>query len=260
MTPEEIKINNALKARAFRAENPGYDKRQRKPLTPEQSKRKYERRKEKINSLPEAQKLIILEKRKLENQQWREANPDYNKTPERIIARKAITKKYIDTHKEVRAQRQKDWRKTDPHRLARTSYSNMIQRCTNPKLPEYARYGGIGILICDRWLESFENFLEDMGDRPIGTTIDRIDNDKGYFKENCRWATDIEQANNCSRNKVLTFNGITQNLVAWEESLGFRTGTLKTRLRRGWSIEEALTTPLDQSYSKEGRESKLKGA
>ena len=75
------------------------------------------------------------------------------------------------------------------------SWMSMIQRCLNPNHQGYEYYGGRGITICDRWLD-FVNFLEDMGERPIGTSIDRIDNDLGYFPGNCRWSTPKEQANN----------------------------------------------------------------
>ena len=72
----------------------------------------------------------------------------------------------------------------------------MKMRCYNEKSSGYKYYGGRGIQICDRWLESYENFLADMGERPTGKSLDRIDTDGNYCKENCRWATNKEQGRN----------------------------------------------------------------
>lgn len=78
------------------------------------------------------------------------------------------------------------------------TWSSMKNRCYNQKGPNYSRYGGRGITVCEEWRSNFDNFLRDMGARPQGTTLDRIDNDLGYFKENCRWATNAEQSRNKS--------------------------------------------------------------
>lgn len=86
-----------------------------------------------------------------------------------------------------------------------TAWLNMKARCLTPKSTSYKNYGARGITICFSWIESFENFIRDMGRRPENTSLDRIDNEKGYYKENCRWADIITQANNkrnSKKNKV----------------------------------------------------------
>lgn len=115
----------------------------------------------------------------------------------------------------------------------------MISRCTNPNVKCFSNYGGRGIKICNEW-EKFENFLADMGERPEGKTIERIENDKGYYKENCRWATKKEQANNKRNNVPFTFNGKTQNAAQWEAELGLKKSYLSNRLYRGQSIERII--------------------
>ena len=86
-------------------------------------------------------------------------------------------------------------------------WHDMLQRCNNSNNPSYDRYGGRGITVCDRWKESFENFYEDMGDRPDGKSLDRIDNDGNYEPSNCRWSTALDQNNN--RRGIIQFqNGI----------------------------------------------------
>ena len=122
-------------------------------------------------------------------------------------------------------------------------WHNMIQRCINPKNKYYKNYGGRGIKVCKRWM-TFENFLIDMNESPGGYAIDRIDNDKGYYKSNCRWATRKEQARNKRNNRLITYRGKTQCLAEWAEKLKIPYPVLYGRFRRGWATEKALTTPV----------------
>ena len=104
---------------------------------------------------------------------------------------------------------------------AYNSWRGMKDRCTNPKHSAYARYGGRGITVCDRWLESFENFYADMGERPSKQhTLDRINNDGPYSPENCRWATWEEQANNRRNNVWIEFQGERLSAAQWRKRLG----------------------------------------
>ena len=125
------------------------------------------------------------------------------------------------------------------------SRSQILQRCTDENNKAYPEYGGRGIQVCSRWKESFENFLEDMGRKPSPQhSIERIDNDGNYCPENCRWATKKEQARNRRSNRMIRLNGRTQCLADWVDELGISRSTVKDRLRRGWSEEKALTTPV----------------
>lgn len=106
------------------------------------------------------------------------------------------------------------------HPLYPTWYG-MVARCQNPKAQSYRNYGGRGITVCDRWLESFENFYADMGDRPSNKhSLDRIDNDGPYSPENCRWATWEEQANNRRNNVWIEFQGERLSAAQWSRRLG----------------------------------------
>lgn len=120
---------------------------------------------------------------------------------------------------------------------------NMVARCTVPSSTRYKNYGGRGIQVCDSWLK-FENFLNDMGECPPGMTLERVDNDGNYCPENCKWAGIIEQANNKRNNVFLEYNGQKLTISQWEKKLGFKRASLWNRIKAGWPIERALTTPV----------------
>lgn len=119
----------------------------------------------------------------------------------------------------------------------------MKDRCLNPNHQAYKDYGGRGIAVCEKWMK-FEGFIEDMGMRPTGMTLDRIDVNRGYYKENCRWATPKQQSSNSRRNVRISFRGVTKLISEWAVDLGINNQTLSERFSRGWSIEKMLTTPV----------------
>lgn len=134
------------------------------------------------------------------------------------------------------------------HKLCKSSeYSSwaaMINRCTNKKLRDYKNYGGRGIVVCDRWRDSFEDFLLDMGNKPSQKhSIDRIDVNGNYQKSNCRWADDFQQARNARSNIVIEFNNKKMVLSEAAEIYGINYGTLISRYRKGWTVDEMLTIP-----------------
>jgi hypothetical protein len=125
------------------------------------------------------------------------------------------------------------------------SWDTMKSRCNNPKDPSYTRYGARGITICERWVHSFENFYEDMGERPLEMSLDRKDNDGDYCKENCRWATRREQQNNRRDTKWIEYHGEIKTINQWAKDLNIGVETLRRRIKNSnWTKEEALTLPL----------------
>lgn len=122
-------------------------------------------------------------------------------------------------------------------------WCSLLQRCTNPRHVRYADYGGRGITVCESWLK-FENFYADMGPRPSkDRSLDRIDNDGPYCKENCRWATRKEQNNNTRANKLVTHGDLTMTISQWSVIYGVPSSVISYRLRNGWAVEESLTLP-----------------
>lgn len=121
------------------------------------------------------------------------------------------------------------------------AWSSIKQRCRNPLNAGYSAYGGRGVDVCDRWHDSFEAFLDDMGVAPIGSSIDRIDNDRGYEPGNCHWATAQQQGSNKRNNVLITALGETHTLSEWVVITGIAKSTIHSRLSLGWSNDDAVS-------------------
>lgn len=128
--------------------------------------------------------------------------------------------------------------------ILRNKWHHIMRRCYDKNNPSYKDYGGRGILVCKRFqkFEGFYNWAIQSGFNPE-LTIDRIDNNKGYWPSNCRWATKKEQARNTRRNKRVTYNGETKCIAEWAEQIGLSHYGLSMRLSRGLSPDEALSRP-----------------
>jgi hypothetical protein len=133
------------------------------------------------------------------------------------------------------------------HGLAHTRgyhiWQTMLQRCENPKAGKWEAYGGRGITVCEAW-HAFPAFHADMGDPDPGMTLDRIDNDKGYGPDNCRWATRQTQGNNRRTNVLLPYGGRKMSIADWAREVGLTKAALTIRIAAGWSVQRALTEPL----------------
>lgn len=119
----------------------------------------------------------------------------------------------------------------------------MRNRCTNPRCWNYSDYGGRGISVCDRWMRSFDAFYADMGPRPDGLSLDRIDNEKGYSPGNCRWADKGEQQRNRRVSRSVVWQGRPRSVASLERKAGLPKGVLSARLDAGWSVERAIEEP-----------------
>lgn len=127
------------------------------------------------------------------------------------------------------------------------TWQRMGQRCNNPNNRHYSGYGGRGITVCDRW-GRFENFYEDMGDKPTPKhSLERIDNNKGYSPDNCKWATMAEQGSNRRDNRKYTYDGKTMTIAEWARELNISHAALTKRLNR-WSVGRALSEPLHKEF------------
>ena len=123
-------------------------------------------------------------------------------------------------------------------------WQGMLARCYKPYDASYYNYGGRGIMVCERWRNSFQHFYDDMGAVPEGMQLDRIDNMGHYEPGNCRWATPIEQGNNRRTNRKILYQGEEKTLAEWTRFQGLPENVLGKRLEAGWSLERAMTTPL----------------
>ena len=119
------------------------------------------------------------------------------------------------------------------------TWQSILKRCLNSNEESFKWYGGRGITVCDGW-RYFDNFLADMGVRPPGMTIERKDCNKGYFKDNCVWATPAEQANNKRTTVRIECLGVTKTQAQWAYYSGVKQPLLSWRLKHGWPVERAL--------------------
>ncbi len=132
--------------------------------------------------------------------------------------------------------------------LTYNCWGQMKSRCLNPRHKSYPDYGGRGIGVCQRWLD-FINFYADMGEKPEGASLDRIDNNSGYSPENCRWADAKTQGNNKRNNRMLTIGDRTQTLKQWSLESSISEYTIRSRIRMGWEPIKAITIPSDKRRS-----------
>lgn len=140
------------------------------------------------------------------------------------------------------------------HGLSKTgayqAWYQMLQRCYNKNRVSYKNYGGRGIWVCYRWKKSFMRFYEDMGNRPEGMSLDRIDNDASYRLSNCKWSTRKEQVQNTRRSVLITYQDRTVCLGIWAETAGIAYHTFYMRIfRHKWTVEKALSTPVQKRKS-----------
>ena len=157
-----------------------------------------------------------------------------------IAMGKCLKKGIIETCICLRKSRHREKHNLSSSRLYRI-WSLMKNRCSNPKAQNYKNYGGRGISVCTRWTDSFSNFLEDMGSKPYKKSLDRINNNGNYCKENCRWATSKEQARNSRRTHYIEAFGKKQCIIKWAEETGINPYIIRSRIKSNWPIEKALT-------------------
>lgn len=140
-------------------------------------------------------------------------------------------------------------------------WQDMIQRCHNPANKAWPLYGGRGIFVCDRWRDSVANFIEDMGSRPNGMSLDRIDNDGPYAPNNCRWATTKTQNRNHRGCVFIEYQGKRQTIIEWAEETGIDHRTIHARYKKGLPEDQIFATEkFHQRVAKSNNKSGFLGA
>lgn len=133
------------------------------------------------------------------------------------------------------------------------SWSTMVSRCYTPTHGSFPKYGARGVGVCDRWRYSFSHFYSDMGNKPTPKhTIERINSAKDYSPDNCRWATQAEQNRNKNNNHIIVYNGRSQCLMDWANETGIGFHTLAARIKNGWTLERAMTEPVQIKRRRNG--------
>lgn len=121
------------------------------------------------------------------------------------------------------------------------TWLGVLNRCLNSKSRYYPRYGGRGISVCEQWRQDFQQFVMDVGKKPAGKSLDRIDNNKGYEPGNVKWSTPKEQNNNKRNNHVIVYQEITATLAAHCERIGVRYKTAFQRFKKGWTFDDVFS-------------------
>lgn len=129
-------------------------------------------------------------------------------------------------------------------------WRGLLERCYQPSCRGYHKYGARGIRVCERW-HDYSNFLADMGQRPDGHSLERVDNNGPYSPENCIWADHKTQNRNRRNNRLITYRGETMCIEDWAEKSGIGRTTLRSRLDAGWGVHRALTVPLRKDKRRE---------
>ena len=168
-----------------------------------------------------------------------ETEEDWNKFRE--IVRASLQREIAS----ARASKAEEDRRSRNRFPGYTSWLSMKARCRNKNHDHYAEYGGRGIRICRRWMW-FKNFWADMGPRPNGMSLERIDFNGNYEPSNCKWATHTEQMRNTRRNKHHTISGVTKTVGEWARHYGVKYPTVIQRIKAGWGIERALTVKVGE--------------